>query len=65
MPAWKQKLLDILVYENQCKQKTEKMTKLARHMKSSNSRSLIVWECLVGYILEFKLIWLIIYKLYK
>ena len=34
-------------------------------MKSSNCHSLIVWQCLVGYILEFELFCIKIYKLNK
>ena len=34
-------------------------------MNSSNSHSLSVWQCLVVYILEYKLFWLTVYKLYK
>ena len=41
------------------------MINLAWHMKSSNSHSLFVWECLVIYILEFKLLWLTIFKTIK
>ena len=34
-------------------------------MNSSNSHSLSVWQCLVVYILEYKLFWLTVYKLNK
>ena len=36
--------------------KTEKMTKFARDLKSSNSHSLSLWQCLVVYLLELRII---------
>ena len=49
---------DIFVYKKQFKLKTKKMTKLVCDLKSLNSHCLSLWQCLVIYLLKFKIIFL-------